>query len=175
MKLRAVLIIIATLVIGFVLGMLVSAQIRYAKLKPVRIFFSEERFREGFFRILQPDKQQEKTISQILSKYAKSNSAIQSDFRRKTDSLMKDLWKEIEPNLTKEQIERLKEIEQKRMEMIKRSWRPQGDSLRFGPGPGQRPEGPWQGPRRNMSHPPDFDGRRGPGRPDADTAAQPAI
>ncbi|HPC99405.1 MAG TPA: hypothetical protein P5257_09580 [Bacteroidales bacterium] len=174
MKIRAIILIIATLIIGFVLGMLVSAQIRYARLKPVMILFSEERFREGFFRMLQPDDQQEKTITQILSKYAKLNTSIQSDFRRKTDSLMKELWKEIEPNLTKEQIERLKEAEQRRLEMIKRSWRLQGDSSRFRQGPGQRPDGPWQGPRRDMSHPPDFD-RRMPPRTKPDTAVQPAI
>jgi len=174
MKIRAIILVISTLIIGFILGMLVSAQIRYARLKPVRILFSEERFREGFFKMLQPDEQQEKTITQILSRYAKLNTAIQSDFRRKTDSLLKELWKEIEPNLTREQIERLKEAEQRRLEMIKRSWRPQGDSLRFGPGPGQRPDGPWQGPRRDMSHHPDFD-RRMPARAKPDSAVQPAI
>ena len=49
MKAKPILLVIVTLIIGFVLGMLTSAQIRYHKLKPVRVFFSEERFREGFY------------------------------------------------------------------------------------------------------------------------------
>ena len=58
MKIKPVFLILATLIIGFVLGMLTSAQIRYHKLNPVRVFFSEERFREGFYRTIQPDEQQ---------------------------------------------------------------------------------------------------------------------
>ncbi|HRR15999.1 MAG TPA: hypothetical protein P5320_04685, partial [Bacteroidales bacterium] len=74
MKLKPVLLIVLTLIIGFILGMLVSAQIRYQRLKPVRIFFSAERFREGFYSIIQPDEKQKQAINLILSKYAKSNS-----------------------------------------------------------------------------------------------------
>ena len=44
------------------LGMLTSAQIRFHKLKPVRVYFSEERFREGFYRTIQPDEQQKAKI-----------------------------------------------------------------------------------------------------------------
>ena len=51
--------------IGFVLGMLTSAQIRFNRLKPVRVFFSEERFREGFYKIIQPDEKQKAEINQL--------------------------------------------------------------------------------------------------------------
>ena len=105
MKAKPVIIIVVTLAIGFVLGMLVSAQIRYHRLKPVRVFFSEQRFREGFFNVIQPDEKQKETIDQILSKYARVNSSIQNDFRKKLDLTMKDFWKEIEPVLTKDQLD----------------------------------------------------------------------
>lgn len=134
MKAKPVLLILITLVIGFILGMLVSAQIRFHRLKPVRVFFSEERFREGFYNILQPDEKQTQIINQILSKYGKSNTIIINDFRRKSDSLMKEFWKEIEPALTREQIERLKEMDKRRMEMIRRDRRNPGDSARSQPG-----------------------------------------
>ena len=39
MKARPIIIVVITLIIGFVLGMLTSAQIRYHRLKPVRVFF----------------------------------------------------------------------------------------------------------------------------------------
>jgi len=144
MKLRPVLLIILTLIIGFIIGILVSAQIRYQRLKPVRIFFSGERFREGFYNIIQPDEKQKQTIDFILSKYAKANSSIMNDFRRKSDSLMKEFWKEIEPNLKSEQLEKLKEIDRRRMEMIRQGRRSRDDSSGFRPRrmpPGPPPPG----------------------------------
>jgi len=158
MKLKPVLLIVLTLIIGFILGMLVSAQIRYQRLKPVRIFFSAERFREGFYSIIQPDEKQKQTINLILSKYAKANGSIMSDFRRKSDSLMKEFWKEIEPNLTKDQLERLHEIDRRREEMIRRGRRDMDDTSGFRP-------------RRNMPYGPpppgrfDDQGRRRPIQP----------
>jgi hypothetical protein len=118
MKARPIIIIVITLIIGFVLGMLTSAQIRYSRLRPVRVFFSEERFRDGFYRAIEPDNKQKETIDLLLSRYAKENSLIQNDFRKKLDSLMKDFWKEMEPNLTKQQLERLRQMDRRRMEMI---------------------------------------------------------
>src|ERR1035437_7542774 len=58
MKVKSIFVILVTLIIGFILGMLTSAQIRYHRLKPVRVFFSEERFRDGFYKTLQPEEQQ---------------------------------------------------------------------------------------------------------------------
>jgi hypothetical protein len=131
MKAKPIIIIIITLVIGFVLGMLTSAQIRYHRLKPVRVFFSEERFRNGFYEVIQPDEKQKATIDQLLSKYAVVNSDIQNDFRKMLDSTMKDFWKELEPSLTKEQLARLKVMDQRRMEMVRENRRNQHDSTSF--------------------------------------------
>lgn len=131
MKSKPIIIIIITLVIGFVLGMLTSAQIRYSRLQPVRVFFSEERFRDGFYRVILPDEKQKATIDQLLSKYAKDNSSIQNDFRKKLDLLMKDFWKDLEPSLSKEQLNRLKEMDQRRMDMIRQYRRNPHDSENF--------------------------------------------
>jgi hypothetical protein len=131
MKAKPIIIIVITLIIGFVLGMLTSAQIRYHKLKPVRVFFSEERFRAGFYEVIQPDEKQKATIDQLLSKYALVNSEIQNDFRKKMDSTMKEFWKELEPSLTKEQLVRIKEMDQRRMEMVRDNRRGPRDSTNF--------------------------------------------
>ena len=118
MKTKPVLLILATLIIGFVLGMLTSAQIRYHKLNPVRVFFSEERFREGFYRTIQPDEQQKEKIDIVLNKYARINSELQTTFRKEFESSMKEFRKEIDAYLTKDQIERLKEMDENRQQMI---------------------------------------------------------
>jgi hypothetical protein len=142
MKAKPIIIIVITLIIGFVLGMLTSAQIRYHRLKPVRVFFSEERFRNGFYEVIQPDEKQKETIDQLLSKYAGVNGDIQNDFRKKLDSTMKEFWKELEPTLTKEQLARLKDMEKRRTEMTMDNRRFPRDSSNFRDG-------------RRMSPPPD--------------------
>ncbi len=119
MKAKPIILFIVTLLIGFVIGMLTSAQIRFNKLKPVRVFFSEQRFRDGFYRAIEPDEQQKAKIDQILDKYAKINSNFQNEYRNKLDSTMKAFRKELGSNLSKDQLARLKEMDDRRREMIK--------------------------------------------------------
>jgi hypothetical protein len=121
MKAKPIIVVVVTLIIGFVLGMLTSAQIRYHKLKPVRVYFSEERFREGFYGTIQPDEQQKAKIDLVLDKYAKINSELQSNFRKELDASMKNFRKELDLNLTKEQLVRLKEMDERRQEMIRQN------------------------------------------------------
>jgi hypothetical protein len=123
MKTRSILVILITLIIGFVLGMLTSAQLRAHRLNPVRVFFSEERFRDGFYKAIQPDDQQKVQIEVILDKYAKINSGIQSNFRKELDESMKEFRKELDSNLTKDQISRLKDLDDKRQQMIRHNWK----------------------------------------------------
>jgi len=123
MKTKLILVVLVTLIIGFILGMLTSAQIRYHRLNPVRVFFSEERFRDGFYRAIQPDEQQKAKIDIILNKYAKINSDLQFNFRKELDSSMKEFRNELDLNLTKEQLARLKEMDERRQDMIRQNWK----------------------------------------------------
>jgi hypothetical protein len=142
MKARSVIVVLVTLIIGFILGMLTSAQIRYNKLKPVRVFFSEERFRDGFYRTIQPDDQQKAKIDLILNKYAKINSELQNNFRKELDASMKDFRKELDLNLTKEQIARLKEMDARREEMIRYNRKNhEDDTINIRDGRPHRPDG----------------------------------
>ena len=132
MKAKPIILVIVTLIIGFVLGMLTSAQIRYHKLKPVKVYFSEERFRDGFYRTIEPDEQQKAKIDQVLDKYARINSELQSNFRKELDASMKDFRKELDSNLTKEQAARLKEMDERRQEMIRQNRKNhESDSSKF--------------------------------------------
>lgn len=119
MKAKPIIEVIVTLIIGFVLGMLTSSQIRLHKLKPVSVYFSEERFRDGFYNTIQPNEQQKEKIDLILDKYALINSNLQSNFRKELDASMSEFRKELDMNLTKDQLARLKEMDDKRREMIK--------------------------------------------------------
>ena len=131
MKAKPVLVIIGTLVLGFVLGMLTSAQLRFHRLKPVRMYSSEERFRDGFFKVIQPDEKQKASIEEVLDRYAKINSEIQGNFRKDLDESMNNMRKEIDSQLKKEQIARLREMDERRKEMIRQN-RNMKDTLRRG-------------------------------------------
>jgi hypothetical protein len=123
MKTKPILILIATLIIGFLLGMLASAQIRSHRLNPVRFFFSEERFREGFYKVIQPDDQQKVKIDIVLDKYARLNSDLQHNFHKEFEANMNEFRKEMDTYLTKDQISRLREMDERRQEMIRKRWK----------------------------------------------------
>jgi hypothetical protein len=132
MKGRPVIVIVVTLIIGFVLGMLTSAQIRYQKLKPMRVYFSEERFRDGFYKAIQPDEKQKAKIDLVLEKYARKNSEMQNNFRKELDANMREFRKEVDSNLSKEQLSRLKDMDERRQDMIRQNRKNhEGDSLNF--------------------------------------------
>jgi hypothetical protein len=142
MRTKSILILIATLIIGFLLGMLASAQIRSHKLNPVRFFFSEERFREGFYRIIQPDEQQKAKIDLVLDKYARINSELQLNFHKEFENNMNEFRKEIDSYLSKDQIARLREMDERRQEMIRNRWKSHDrDSTGFGNEPHRHRDG----------------------------------
>ena len=103
--------------------MLTSAQIRYHRLKPVRVYFSEQRFREGFYKAIQPDAKQKEKIDLILDKYAKINTELQNNFRKDLDASMKEFRNELDLNLTKDQLSRLKDMDDRRQEMTRQNRR----------------------------------------------------
>jgi gas vesicle protein len=123
MKAKTILFLIGILLIGFVIGMLTSGQIRNQKLKPVRTFFTADRFREGMYNIIQPTEEQKAEIDQIIDKYEKLNHDLQSDFRRDFETNMKAFRKELDSKLTSDQVARLKEIDEKRQEMFREGMR----------------------------------------------------
>lgn len=130
MKTRPVILVIVTLIIGFFLGMLTSAQIRNHRLKPVRVFFSEEKFREGMYQAIQPAEGQKAKLDEILDKYSEMNSEATSAFREEFDARMEKFRNELDSNLTPGQIIRLKELDEQREKMT-RSHRNNHERKRF--------------------------------------------
>jgi len=155
MKKKVILFAVLTLAIGFLIGMLTSAQIRYKKLKPMRLYFSEERFREGLYKTIEPDEKQKAEIEKILDKYANLNSELQGNFRKELDSNMKELRKELDSKLTKEQLLRLKEMDDRRQEMIRSSRRTRNDSSDFHNRRSRDSQQPWDHQRRQNMPPRD--------------------
>lgn len=149
MKARPIILVVITLIIGFVLGMLTSAQLRLRKMQPVRMYFSEERFRDGFYKMIEPDEKQKAEIEKILDKYAKLNGDLQGNFRRSYDSTMNEFHKELDSKLTREQLAKIKEMDEKRQEMIRQAMKNRNqDTTRRSDPRWRNPDGrPFQGDR----------------------------
>ncbi|MDZ7739410.1 MAG: hypothetical protein U5K32_10190 [Bacteroidales bacterium] len=119
MKHRITIVIIVTLLLGFVIGMLTSAQLRHQRMRPVRTFASEQYFREHFYRIVEPSEEQKIELDGIIKSYADDFNKLNRQFRNDFESLMDEQWRVIKPVLNKEQIEKLEEFERNRRKAMK--------------------------------------------------------
>lgn len=119
MKLRITILIIITLLLGFVIGMLTSAWLRHNRMKPVRTFASEQYFRQHFFKIVEPSEQQKHELDSIIEFYADDFNEMSRQYRENFESLMDKQWEDIKPVLNREQIEKLEEFERNRRKAMK--------------------------------------------------------
>ena len=119
MKTKPVILVITTLVIGFIIGMLTSAQIRLHRMRPVRFYFPRKEFREGFYKVIQADEKQKLQLENILNDYDELNNNLLHDYRRGFEQNVKDMQKDLESLLTKEQQDKLKEMDKRREEIIR--------------------------------------------------------
>jgi len=114
MKIKPILMFAIILVIGFVIGFLVSGQITRRKHKA----FIEQRTHEGykkrFYYMLELDQEQMKKIDPVLDKYADNNQLLVRSFREKLGAQRDSLKDEIKAFLTDEQLEKLQSLRPRR-------------------------------------------------------------
>lgn len=139
MKTKAAIIIILTLVIGFVLGMLTSAQIRHSKMREMRTFFSGKDFAEKIIEVVQPDEKQKAELESIMKNFDKTTRDLQIQFRNDFDSVSIVFKKDMDTLLTKEQLERVRDLEAKNREMMQKMRRSPPERSRHDSGPHGRP------------------------------------
>lgn len=137
MKARPVFLMIATLLIGFILGVLISAQLRHKRMRPFRIYSSEQKFEESIFRLIQPDEEQIEVIDEIISRYGREGSELSKNFRNEFDALMNNFWSELKPELTEEQLNSMDETMKQRRDAMRRI-RSDSSEYRTRPFPGNR-------------------------------------
>lgn len=132
MKLKSILIIIATLLIGFVLGFLTNGQLTKQRIEKFVHRGPYEGFKMRVLDIIHPDQLQLEEIEPILDKYAKKmqETVAQSKYSMKT--LHDDMMEELEPYLNDYQIQKLERVHRK----FERIWRSHRRS------PHHRPHGP---------------------------------
>lgn len=113
MKTKPVLIIIATLIIGFMLGFLTNGHFTQQKIHRFVKQGTHDGFKERLYHIIKPDEQQLLQIDTIVDRFAlKIHSSIVSS-RKEIDSLNHQLEQGLQPYLHPDQLERLSNIHQR--------------------------------------------------------------
>lgn len=120
MRTRPIIIIIATLIIGFVIGFLVNGYITRQKFQS---FVNQDHQNALKFRmmdIIRPDASQTKEIEPILDEYAQQvhESMMQSKAEMKT--LHEELIGNLEPYLNLQQMERLYQAQERYERMMRK-------------------------------------------------------
>jgi len=109
MKSKVTFIIVITLVLGIVIGFMLNRVYSQRRVRNILSRRSPEFFVTFYERILEPDTKQSKMIREILDTHAKQVSDIRENFQVELQSLFESMKAQIDPILTPEQKERLKE------------------------------------------------------------------
>ncbi len=118
-KLKYTLAFVAVLLIGFILGFLVSGRLIHSRVNRMQKYYTKKGFRYEFRRVLHPTQEQIKKMQPVLQNYAQKNRKNMMLFRAQQQRLMENLHHDLKPFLTPEQIHRLEIMEKRRMRFMK--------------------------------------------------------
>ena len=107
MKSKSLIAILLTLIIGIVIGILSCTYMRNRKMKEFRSYASYEGFKYQALRIIDPTEEQKEKILPVIEEFSRKNQDLKIKYREEFIILMKDYKNELEPLLTKEQIQRI--------------------------------------------------------------------
>jgi hypothetical protein len=149
---KSIFVVIATLIIGMLLGALINGSIRSQIHDRVFNGPRQDRFGQMMERIIQPDSTQAEAIHELMDRYAPRFAEQHQRHTAEMKYLVDSLNEELAPILTEEQMARLMD----RLNRFERGMRRPGQ--RQGPGQGMRPGmGPGQGPGPDPGMPPGGD------------------
>ena len=114
-KLKYTLAFVAVLLIGFVLGFLVSGRLIHSRVNRMQKYYTNQGFRYEFRRLLHPSPEQLKQMKPVLEEYGQKNRENMMLFRQRQQQLMKSLHHDLKPFLSPVQVKRLEMMEQRRM------------------------------------------------------------
>ena len=135
-RIKTGILLLTTLLIGFVIGFLTSSQVKESRIRELRTFGSPEGFKYMMEHMLELDDKQKDAIWPVVDEYARKNFELMKNFRGEFSELMKELHKELTPHLTQEQIERLNKFGERGREMRGRGEFQRDGKRRYGRGRG---------------------------------------
>jgi len=138
MKAKSILIIAATLLIGFVIGFLVNGRLTQQKFQR---FVSQDHFdvfKHRMMDAIKPDEKQVKDIEPILDEYAEKVHLTMEKSKSDINTLHENMIKDLRPYLDDQQIERLEGVHKRFNSMMRENRGPHRFPRGKGPGSGQR-------------------------------------
>lgn len=110
MKSKAFLTVVLSIIIGFILGFLVSSQITRMRTKDVRSMSSQSSFKSRTYELIQPTEEQKGKIDPVIDYYSDQFDSMRSVTHKGFRKLIIDYHNSLEPYLTDEQNDILKEF-----------------------------------------------------------------
>ena len=106
---KSTFIIIATLLIGIVIGVFLAGAVLHHRVRPPLADRGPSMFTPMLERIIQPTPDQEEAVHAVLEKHSSRLEGMHEDFRAEMVATMDSLKKDLDPILTDEQKARLDE------------------------------------------------------------------
>lgn len=114
-KLKYSLIIISTLLIGFIIGFLVSGRLTHQRMEKMKQNYADQGFAHDFMHMIKPTPEQREELKPIFERYGDLNREMVQENIEAQRELFEGLEEEITPFLNEEQLERL--------QRFKKHWR----------------------------------------------------
>jgi uncharacterized membrane-anchored protein YhcB (DUF1043 family) len=121
---KTVLIIVATLVIGILIGALGSGFMVHRFARRMADMRHREMFVERMMEVIEPAPEQEAEVRDILTRHAEEFTKLADGFHKDTAALFDSLRSELDPVLTDEQKERLEVRHERLGRFMKHGHRP---------------------------------------------------
>ena len=109
MKIKAILTILISLVVGFVLGFLTSGQMKKQEMKKRHSHSYHEMFVFRTLGVLEARESQKDTLLPIIEGYADKAMVLKNKVSAEFDSLMHQMGRELKPYLSEFQYQKLEE------------------------------------------------------------------
>ncbi len=137
MKSKSILILIATLIVGFAIGFMTNSQLTKRRIQSFVKMGTSAGFKERLYRVIKPDDLQLVEIDPILEKYAEKIHQSVIESREEMKNINDKMVEELAPFLNDEQLERMK----KAHERIGRGWNEHRQEGRRSQGKDKRGQG----------------------------------
>jgi hypothetical protein len=110
MKSKAFLTVVVSILIGFILGFLVSSQITRLRTKDLRSMSSHSSFKSRTYELIKPTQEQKQEIDPVIDYYSGQFDSMRSVTHKGFRQLILDYHSSLEPYLTEEQNDILQEF-----------------------------------------------------------------
>jgi uncharacterized protein YneF (UPF0154 family) len=109
MKIKAILTIVISLLIGFVFGYITSGQVTKREMRKRHSHSYHEMFIYRTLQVIKPSEGQKDTLMPIIVNYAEKSMVLKNTVSLEFDSLMHQMSKDLKPFVSEEQFQKLEE------------------------------------------------------------------